>query len=122
MLESDRRKFLRVLFEDNFEVRASEWIDKEATGLDISLNGCRFNCKQSMADGEKICVVFKHDLELEGTVRWCWPIEWYFQAALNFDEISKVQRDRLQEYIEAVTGESYQINKDENPKLKFCLF
>ena len=52
MSESDRRKFLRVLFEANFEVRSSEWTDKEATGLDISLNGCRFNCKQSISDGE----------------------------------------------------------------------
>ena len=57
MLESDRRKFLRVLFEANFEVRASDWIDNEATGLDISLNGCRFNCKQSMSDGEVISII-----------------------------------------------------------------
>ena len=58
MSESDRRKFLRVLFEASFEVRTAEWSDKEATGLDISLNGCRFNCKHSMYDGEIVNIVF----------------------------------------------------------------
>ena len=113
MSESDRRKFLRVLFEANFEVRSSEWTDKEATGLDISLNGCRFNCKQSLSDGEKITIVFKPGLELEGSVRWCWPIEWYFQAALHFEGITQDEQDRLKAYIEEVTGEDYQMQKDE---------
>tara|TARA_B100000945_G_scaffold308974_1_gene299268 strand:+ start:4299 stop:5777 length:1479 start_codon:yes stop_codon:yes gene_type:complete len=113
MLESDRRKFLRVLFEANFEVRASDWIDNEATGLDISLNGCRFNCKQSMSDGEVISIIFKPGLELEGIVRWCWPIEWYFQAALFFKDIVQENQDKLKAYIEEVTGENYQMQKDE---------
>ena len=113
MSESDRRKFLRVLFEANFEVRASGWTDKEATGLDISLNGCRFNCKQSMSDGEIVSIVFKPGLELEGSVRWCWPIEWYFQAALHFEEITQEKQARLKAYIEEVTGENYQMQKDE---------
>jgi len=113
MSESDRRKFLRVLFEANFEVRAAEWSDKKATGLDISLNGCRFNCKQSMTDGEKVNIVFKPGLELEGSVRWCWPIEWYFQAALHFEDITQEKQARLKTYIEEVTGEDYQLQKDE---------
>ena len=113
MSESDRRKFLRVLFEANFEVRAAEWSDKEATGLDISLNGCRFNCKQSMSDGEIVSIVFKPGLELEGLVRWCWPIEWYFQAALHFEDITQEKQVRLRSYIEEVTGEDYQMQKDE---------
>ena len=113
MSESDRRKFLRVLFEASFEVRAAEWSDKEATGLDISLNGCRFNCKQSLSDGEKITIVFKPGLELEGSVRWCWPIEWYFQAALHFEGISQDEQDRLKAYIEEITGEDYQMQTDE---------
>ena len=103
MSESDRRKFLRVLLEANFEVRAAEWSDKEATGLDISLNGCRFNCKQSMSDGEIVRIVFKHGLELEGSVRWCWPIEWYFQAALHFEDITQEKQASLKTYIEEVT-------------------
>tara|TARA_B100001250_G_scaffold305285_1_gene267258 strand:+ start:286 stop:444 length:159 start_codon:yes stop_codon:yes gene_type:complete len=45
MSDADRRKFSRVLFEANFEVLTSEWTDKEATGLDISLNGCRLTAK-----------------------------------------------------------------------------
>ena len=89
MSETDRRKFLRVLFEASFEVRAAEWSDKEATGLDISLNGCRFNCKQSISDSETVKILFKPGLELDGIVRWCWPIEWYFQAALHFEDITK---------------------------------
>jgi len=113
MSESDRRKFLRVLFEARFEVRAAEWSDKEVTGLDISLNGCRFNCKQSMSDGEKINIVFKPGLELEGSVRWCWPIEWYFQAALQFEDMTQQNQAMLKTYIEEVTGKDYQMQKDE---------
>ena len=113
MPESDRRKFLRVLLEANFEVRAAEWSDKEATGLDISLNGCRFNCKQSMSDGEEITIVFKPGLELEGIVSWCWPIEWYYQAALNFEDITQEKQASLKAYIEEVTGEDYQMQRDE---------
>ena len=104
---------MRVLFEASFEVRAAEWSDKEATGLDISLNGCRFNCKQSLSDGEKITIVFKPGLELEGSIRWCWPIEWYFQAALHFEGISQDEQDRLKAYIEEITGEDYQMQTDE---------
>jgi len=109
----DRRKFLRVLFEAYFEVRATEWSDREATGLDISLNGCRFNCKQAMTDGEQITIIFKSGLELEGSVRWCWPIEWYFQAALNFEDITKEKQAMLKTYIEEVTGEDYKMQKDQ---------
>ena len=117
MSGSDRRKFLRVLFEASFEVRAAEWSDKEATGLDISLNGCRFNCKQSMSDGEIVSIVFKPGVELEGSVRWCWPIEWYFQAALHFEDITQEKQARLKTYIEEVTGEDYQMQKDEDKTL-----
>ena len=115
MSDSDRRKFLRVLFEERFEVRAAEWSDKEATGLDISLNGCRFNCQQSMFDGEIVSIVFKPGLELEGSIRWCWPIEWYFQSALHFENITKEKQARLKAYIEEVTEEDYQMQKDEEP-------
>ena len=114
MSESDRRKFLRVLFEASFEVRAAEWSDKEATGLDISLNGCRFNCEKSMSDGETVSLAFEHGFELEGNVRWCWPIEWYFQAAVHFAGISPKKQIQLKAYIEEVTGEDFQMElKDE---------
>ncbi len=113
MSESDRRKFLRVLFEARFEVRSSEWTDNEATGLDISLNGCRFNCKQTISDGEIVNILFKPDLELEGIVRWCWPIEWYFQAALQFEGITKENQIKLKTYIEEVTREEYLMQKYE---------
>ncbi len=112
MSESDRRKFVRVLFEANFEVRSSEWTDKAATGLDISLNGCRFNCKQSISDGEILNIIFKPGLELEGIVRWCWPIEWYFQAALQFENIEQEKQASLKAYIEEVTGVGYLMQKD----------
>ncbi len=112
MSESDRRKFLRVLFESNFEVRSSDWTDKEATGLDISLNGCRFNCKKSISDGEIVNILFKPGLELEGIVRWCWPIEWYFQAALHFEGIAKEKQAKLKAYIEEVTGGDYLVQKE----------
>jgi len=104
---------LRVLFGSSFEVRAAEWSDKEATGLDISINGCRFNCKQSLSDGEIVSIIFKPGLELKGSVRWCWPIEWYFQAALHFEDIAKEKQARLKAYIEEVTGEDYQMQNNE---------
>ena len=113
MVDSDRRKFLRVLFEAHFEVQTPEWSDKEATGLDISLNGCRFNCKQSMTDGDVISIVFKPGLEIEGVVKWCWPIEWYFQAALHFKDIVQEKQNRLKAYIEEVKGEDYKMQRDE---------
>ncbi len=113
MSDSDRRKFLRVLFEANFEVCSSEWTEKEVTGLDISLNGCRFNCKKSISDGEILNIIFKPGLELEGIVRWCWPIEWYFQAALHFEDIAQEKQAKLKSYIEEVTGKDYLMQKDE---------
>ena len=120
MSESDRRNFLRVLFEANLEIRAVEWSDKEATGLDISLNGCRFNCKQSMSDGEIVILVFKPGLELEGSVRWCWPIEWYFQAPLHFEDITQEKQARLKKYIEELTGVDYPMQKDEETTQGNC--
>ena len=113
MSESDRRKFFRVLFDAKFEVRTSEWTDKEASGLDISLNGCRFNTKQSISDGEIVNIVFKPGLEIEGSLKWCWPIEWYFQAALCFEDITQEKQSMLKAYIEDATGVDYQIQNSE---------
>ena len=110
----DRRQYTRVSFESTFEVRTAEWSDPVATGLDISLNGCRFNCGKSMSDGETVTLAFEHGFELEGNVRWCWPIEWYFQAAVHFAGISAEKHIQLNAYIEEVTGEDYQMElKDE---------
>jgi len=85
-----------------------------ATGLDISLNGCRFQCEQSMSDGETVTLAFQPGFELEGNVRWCWPIEWYYQSAVHFAVISEAKHIQLKAYIEEVTGEDYQMElKDE---------
>ena len=116
MSEPDRRQFFRVFFESTIEVRTNDWSDKAATGLDISLNGCRFNCKQSMSDGEKVSIVFKPGLELHGTVRWCWPIEWYYQAAVHFEGINEKEQGPLKTYIEEVTGENYQMEAEKVTK------
>ena len=51
---ADRRQFKRVSFESTLGVRTTEWSDPVATGLDISLNGCCFQCEKSMSDGEKV--------------------------------------------------------------------
>ncbi len=106
-MASDRRQFLRVLFERSIEVHTADWRDPAATGLDISLNGCRFHCEHSMMDGETVNITFESGFELEGKVRWCWPIEWYYQAAVQFTEITGEERSRLREYIIRVTGEDY---------------
>ena len=69
MQATDRRQYTRVSFESIFEVRTTEWSDPVATELDISLNGCRFHCEQSMSDGETVTLAFQPSFELEGNVR-----------------------------------------------------
>ena len=112
-MSADRRQYLRVLFEATIDVRTGDWRDPAATGLDISLNGCRFHCEHSMSDGESVIIRFDDNLELEGKVRWCWPIEWYYQAAVQFTEITEEEQSRLRDYIVGVTGEEYENKPDE---------
>ena len=112
-MSAERRQYLRVLFEATIDVRTGDWRDPSATGLDISLNGCRFHCEHSMSDGESVIIRFDDNLELEGKVRWCWPIEWYYQAAVQFTEITEEEQSRLRDYIVGVTGEEYENKPDE---------
>ena len=112
-MSAERRQYLRVLFEATIDVRTGDWRDPAATGLDISLNGCRFHCEHSMSDGESVIIRFDDNLELEGKVRWCWPIEWYYQAAVQFTEITEEEQSRLRDYIVGVTGEEYETKPDE---------
>lgn len=85
-----------------------------ATGLDVSLNGVRFHCENSLSDGETVTIGFRPDFELEGKVRWCWPIEWYYQAAVQFVEITPDEQERLRDYIMSVTGEDYPVDDDDS--------
>ena len=112
-MSAERRQYLRVLFEATIDVRTGDWRDPAATGLDISLNGCRFHCEHSMSDGESVIIRFDDNLELEGKVRWCWPIEWYYQAAVQFTEITEDEQSGLRDYIVGVTGEEYEDKPDE---------
>ena len=112
-MSAERRQYLRVLFEATIDVRTGDWRDPAATGLDISLNVCRFHCEHSMSDGESVIIRFDDNLELEGKVRWCWPIEWYYQAAVQFTEITEEEQSRLRDYIVGVTGEEYEDKPDE---------
>ena len=112
-MSAERRQYLRVLFEATIDVRTGDWRDPAATGLDISLNGCRFHCEHSMSDGESVIIRFDDNLELEGKVRWCWPIEWYYQAAVQFTEITEEEQSGLRNYIVGVTGEEYEDKPDE---------
>ena len=112
-MSAERRQYLRVLFEATIDVRTGDWRDPAATGLDISLNGCRFHCEHSMSDGESVIIRFDDNLELEGKVRWCWPIEWYYQAAVQFTEITEEDQSKLRDYIVGVTGEEYENKPDE---------
>ena len=116
-MSAERRQYLRVLFEATIDVRTGDWRDPAATGLDISLNGCRFHCEHSMSDGESVIIRFDDNLELEGKVRWCWPIEWYYQAAVQFTEITEEEQSRLRDYIVGVTGEEYENKPDEQGKI-----
>jgi len=113
MSKENRRKFLRVSFDSNFEVSTNAWSDPEARGLDISLSGCRFHCEQSLSEDETVSVTFNSDLVLKGTVKWCWPIEWYYLAAVHFENISETEKNQLRNYIKDVTGEDYNMEKEE---------
>lgn len=115
-MSAERRQYLRVLFEATIDVRTDDWRDPAATGLDVSLNGCRFHCEHSMSDGESVIIRFDDNLELEGKVRWCWPIEWYYQAAVQFTEITDEEQKRLHKYIVEVTGEDYQDDSGDEDK------
>jgi hypothetical protein len=75
--------------------------------LDISLNGIRFHCETPLADNSEVSVGFRPDFQITGRVCWCWPIEWYYQSAIQFTEITPEEQARLREYIIAVTGEDY---------------
>ena len=50
---------------------------------------------------------------LKGNIRWCWPIELYYLAAVHFESISDQDQEKLKSYIEEVTGENYQMEKVE---------
>lgn len=106
-MAGERRKYLRVLFEETIEVKTDEWTDPMATGLDISLNGTRFHCEHSMSEGDTVSIGLQPDFKLMGKVRWCWPIEWYYQAAVEFISITQEEQAGLREYISEVTGEPY---------------
>ena len=115
MSEENRRKFKRVSFGADFEVKTETWSDPSAKGLDISLNGCRFNCEQSLTEDDTVSLNFSPGFVLRGNVRWCWPIEWYYLAAVHFENISEIEQEQLKSYIEEVTGENYQmVIEDEN--------
>lgn len=103
----ERRKHTRIFFEETIRVETAEWTDSMATGLDISLNGTRFHCENSLAEGEIVTIVFTEDLQLQGEVRWCWPIEWYYQTAIEFLNLDDENTNHLREYITSVTGEEY---------------
>ena len=103
----DRRKHARIFFEETIRVETAEWTDSMATGLDISLNGTRFHCENSLAEGEIVTIVLTEDLQLQGEVRWCWPIEWYYQTAIEFLNLDDENTNHLREYITRVTGEEY---------------
>ena len=75
--------------------------------LDVSLNGVRFHCENPLSDGERASVGFRPDFGVSGKVCWCWPVEWYYQSAIQFTGITPEEQVRLREYIIAVTGEDY---------------
>ena len=104
---AERRQYLRVLFEEKIEIRTEVSTDSEAKGLDVSLNGIRFHCETPLADNSEAEVGFRPDFQITGRVCWCWPIEWYYQSAIQFMNITPEEQARLREYITEVTGEDY---------------
>ncbi|MBF0288669.1 MAG: response regulator [SAR324 cluster bacterium] len=115
-MAAERRKYLRVLFEETIQVETEEWTDPMATGLDISLNGTRFHCEHSLSEGSEVSVVFKPGLKIQGVCRWCWPIEWYYQAAVEFPDMHEEEQTLLRDYISETSGEPYPDYSDEEPE------
>lgn len=106
-MSAERRQYLRVIFEETIQVSTDEWTDPIATGLDLSLNGVRLHCEYPLSEGEEVTIEFKPGLAIVGVARWCWPIEWYYQAAVQFMTISLEEQESLREYITDTTGEEY---------------
>ena len=106
-MAEERRQYLRVIFEETIQVSTEEWSDPIATGLDLSLNGVRFHCEYPLSEGELVSIEFEPSFTLVGTAIWCWPIEWYYQAAVRFSEITVTEQEKLRNYIETTTKQDY---------------
>ena len=106
-MAEERRQYLRVIFEETIQVSTEEWSDPIATGLDLSLNGVRFHCEYPLSEGELVSVEFEPSFTLVGTAIWCWPIEWYYQAAVRFSDITVTDQEKLRNYIEKTTKRDY---------------
>ena len=106
-MAEERRQYLRVIFEETIQVSTEEWSDPIATGLDLSLNGVRFHCEYPLSEGELVSIEFEPSFTLVGTAIWCWPIEWYYQAAVRFSDITVTDQEKLRNYIEKTTKRDY---------------
>ena len=106
-MAEERRQYLRVIFEETIQVSTEEWSDPIATGLDLSLNGVRFHCEYPLSEGELVSIEFEPSFTLVGTAIWCWPIEWYYQAAVRFNDITVTEQEKLRKYIETTTKQDY---------------
>ena len=106
-MAEERRQYLRVIFEETIQVSTEEWSDPIATGLDLSLNGVRFHCEYPLSEGELVSIEFEPSFTLVGTAIWCWPIEWYYQAAVRFNDITVNEQEKLRKYIETTTKQDY---------------
>jgi ActR/RegA family two-component response regulator len=106
-MAEERRQYLRVIFEETIQVSTEEWSDPIATGLDFSLNGVRFHCEYPLSEGELVSIEFEPSFTLVGTAIWCWPIEWYYQAAVCLNDINVTEQEKLRNYIEATTKQDY---------------
>ena len=106
-MAEERRQYLRVIFEETIQVSTEEWSDPIATGLDLSLNGVRFHCEYPLSEGELVSIEFEPSFTLVGTAIWCWPIEWYYQAAVRFSDITVTAQEKLRNYIEKTTKRDY---------------
>ena len=118
---AERRQHLRALFEEKLAIRTEDATDSAATGLDISLSGIRFHCETQLVDNSEVSVEFLPDFQISGRVCWCWPIEWYYQSAIQFVEITPEEQARLREYIIAVTGEDYPDDSKEEAGAKVAV-
>ena len=106
-MAEERRQYLRVIFEETIQVSTEEWSDPIATGLDLSLNGVRFHCEYPLSEGELVSIEFEPSFTLVGTAIWCWPVEWYYQAAVHFNDITVTEQEKLRKYIETTTKQDY---------------
>ncbi|MBF0286611.1 MAG: PilZ domain-containing protein [SAR324 cluster bacterium] len=70
------------------------------TFQDISLGGIKLNWPTNQDIDAPLIIYFSTDLYFDGNVRWCKPIEDYYEIGVQLPELDEIAAIYLGEYIE----------------------